>query len=229
MYICTLANVSFNRLDYGRAPGIRSKLEDNSHYSLSLSLLSLSVLLLSQYANFSSIDNLPFAIAAILICSRLSQFYTTANLRDNRWYICEIESSAPSIVQCERQPVCVLFTTSATVPCLSRVHLSLSLSLRNIRTCRNNPSSVSAPVSSSTIVPPARFLEREIQDRSCKFAVLQKTYTSVYVADDNRETIGVHDRHKIGIRGNSCKPSRRHEKKQKSLASSALDKISSSF
>lgn len=74
MYICTLANVSFNRLDYGRAPGIRSKLEDNSHYSLSLSSFSFCSSPLSicklfvhrQFAFRDSGNSYLFASLAIL-------------------------------------------------------------------------------------------------------------------------------------------------------------------
>lgn len=76
-----------------------------------------------------------------------------ANICDNRWCVRGIESSAPSIVKCERQPVCVLFTTSAnvTVPCLSSASLP-----QCIRTRRKPSPSVFSVPSRPPFTPSAR-------------------------------------------------------------------------
>lgn len=114
MYICTLANVS-NRLDYGRAPQHSFVKSRNFGRFLIETQHPLELIVLPPTCKTPLLSH----------HSRLNGSVSLAALssRQPRSRILEggIESSAPSIVERERQPVYVLFMTSANGarPCLT--------------------------------------------------------------------------------------------------------------
>lgn len=109
-----------------------------------------------------------------------------------------IESSAPSIVECERQPVCVLFMTSAK---RGAPPLSLERSLLARSGCPGSPEHFSQLLRKSP--------SNERSSRMRWHSSRDKTRAPRWQ--------------------DACTRRCRREKKQNPLASSALDKISSSF